>query len=180
MARAWKGSEKAVAEAFGGSSPEGSKRFWQGRRARGRKQALARESGGEDPRFGKATFPLAPPRLRGYAKGGGGVAGVTHEKWIAAGHDPGAFLELDLTNVEREWLERHDMPFPTENRVVVLRRIQQWDAEVAARLSSELKKGFVTTGEPSSLPIQQSLTSAASWTSSLWSRKKGARTRPKK
>lgn len=163
-------------EALRDSFPQGSSRFWQGRRARGRQQVLARESGGEDTRFGKATFPLAPPLPRGYTKGGGGVAGV-------ADFDPSkpdmAEREMNLTNAERAWLTDHDMPLGTVNRIVVLRSIQQWDAEVAARLSSELKKGFVTTGERSSSPMSQLPISAACSTNS-WMSKRAARRRPNK
>lgn len=83
------------------------------------------------------TLPLAPPLPPGYTKGGGGVAGVPDFTVM----EDGAFLEPTLTNAERRWLEAHDMPFPTANRVVVLRRIQAWDAEIAQIAKNYSKRG---------------------------------------
>jgi len=121
------------AEALRCLSPQGSKRFWQGRRARGRKGAASAEPEG----FGKRTFPLAPPPAPGYAKGGGGVAEVTHFH----DHEDGSYLEAELTNEERAWLTAHDMPFPTEGRTTVLRQVQRWDAEIAQIAKRLLKHG---------------------------------------
>ena len=168
------GAVETVAEAFGGSSPEGSKRFWQGRRARGRLAKLARESGGEDARFGRTTFPLAPPLPGGYTEGGGGVAGVPELLLL----EDGALLEPNLTNAERAWLTDHDMPIGTPNRIVVLRRVQLWDAEIATRLSRLRKQSPELDGGPSSSPTLPFEISKASSTR-LWEQKRKARTRPK-
>lgn len=166
-------------EALGDSIPEGSKgerrRVWQGRRQRGRVARLGRENGTEDPRFGKAVFPLAPPLPRGYNEGGGGVAGVPDVDWL----DDGALIEPNLTNAERAWLDSHDMPFGTANRVEVLRRIQRWDAEVAIRLSRLLGQKPGRTCEPlGSLTLRYETSSQRS--TRTWLEKKTSRTRKKK
>lgn len=165
---------QALGEAFEGSSLEGSSRFWQGRRARGRNRKRPRESGGPDPRFGKATFPLAPPLPRGYTKGGGGVAGVPELVVL----EDGAHLEANLTNLERAWLTDHDMPLGTSNRIVVLRRIQEWDAEIAAIAKKLLKSAPV---KPSSAGLGQQELSCPSakraTTSHVWRAKQASRRR---
>lgn len=134
---------ETLAEAFGDLLPEGSKRFWQGRRARGRLAALGRESGTEDPRFGKATFPLAPPPPGGYNEGGGGVAGVSRRLDHTHYHASGEFFDPQLSDPERRWLTEHGLDLSVDNRVEILRRIQSWDAEVAERLS-RLRKHVVS------------------------------------
>jgi len=111
------------------------KRTWQGRRARGRSKG---SPGGYSShpslvaswrrfRFGSEHSPLAPPPLRGYNEGGGGVAVAGTE--VAAG-DYRVFYSLD----ELRWFDYHGLTTEDVSRETVLRRLQEWDAMVARML----------------------------------------------
>lgn len=124
-------------------------------------------------RFGVEHSPLAPPLPRGYNEGGGGVAGVPDTTYL----EDGACFEPNLTNAERQWLADHELYHP--GRVVILRRIQLWDAEVALRLKSLFAKKVVDTFEHSCSQILPFGESKKDLTS-LFETKRSSRRRRKK
>jgi len=137
------------------------KRTWQEHRARGRDRESPRGRSAHPSlvaswrrfRFGAEHNPLAPPPLRGYAWG---VAGGPRTGPVGSDH-----YSLD----ELRWFDYHGLDREDVSRETVLRRCQEWDAQVVRML--HLLKPIVTES------------SATERSTSLWLSQVDSRATPK-
>lgn len=96
-----------------------ARRSWWSYKAAGASRAPLPEEPWQRFSFGKEHAPLAPPPAPGYSRAAAGEAG-----------------ERELSDAERRFLsEKLGLLAGEPGRLSILRRLQAWDAEVAARLA---------------------------------------------